>query len=140
MVPLGQLGCSPNGALQPWEIPEPPGPKSPPDPEADGVAGGAAEPADRNQRAEVQGAGMGGVPGEQGKQQAVRGRICEYETVGRIAVLANEVEEGCKVGRKGQDGNRDGLSFPRSPGGINRYHSDNAKAKRQIDRPARRAS
>src|SRR5262245_47310511 len=127
MVPLSQPGRSPNGALQPWEVPEPPGPKSPPDPEADDIACEAAEPADRNQRAEAQRARMGGVAGEQSKQQAVRGRICEYETVGRIAVLANEVEEGCEVGRKGQNGNRDGLSFPRSPGGMNRYHSNIAK-------------
>src|SRR5262245_31536992 len=140
MVPLSQPGRSPNGALQPREVPEPPGPKSPPDPEADDIAGEAAEPADRNQRSEAQRARMGGVAGKQSKQQAVRGRICEYETVGRIAVLANEVEEGCEVGRKGQNGNRDGLSFPRSPGGINRYHPNNAKAKRQIDWPVRGAS
>jgi hypothetical protein len=139
MVPLSQLGGSPNGALYPWEVPEPPGPKSPPDPEADDIACEAAEPADRNQRSEAQRARMGCVPGEQSKQQAVGGRICEYETVGRIAVLANEVEEGCEVGRKGQGGNREACHSPRSPGGMNRYHSGNAKAKRQIDRPARGA-
>src|SRR5215475_12028917 len=104
MVPLSQLGCSPNGALQPREVSEPPRPKSPPDPEADDIACEATEPAHGNQRAEAQRARMGGVPGEQSKQQTVRGRKCEYETVGRIAVLANEVEERCEVRRKEQDG------------------------------------
>jgi hypothetical protein len=123
MVPLSQLGCSPNGALQPREVPEPPRPKSPPDPEADDIACEATEPAHRNQRAEVQRARMGGVPGEQSKQQTVRGRKCEYETVGRIAVLANEVEERGEVRRKQQMGPRDSLSSPDEQDLRECYHS-----------------
>jgi hypothetical protein len=53
MMTVRQLGCSLDGAFKPWKGPEPARAKSPPDPEADHIAGEAAEPADHDQGGET---------------------------------------------------------------------------------------
>ena len=45
---------------------------------------------------------MRSVARKQGEEQAVRGRVGEHDTVGRIAVLANEIEERREISRKQQ--------------------------------------
>ena len=90
---VSQPGHRLDSAFEPGEGSEPACAKTPPDPEADDVAGEAAEPADREQGAKAQRAGMRGVAREQPEKEAVRGRIGEHNAVGCIAVLAYEVEE-----------------------------------------------
>ena len=58
----------------------------------------AAEPAHRDQGAEVEHARVRHIAGEQRHQQSVRGREGEHEAVGGVAVLADQLEEGRKVG------------------------------------------
>jgi len=91
-----------DGALEPLKTFEQAGAITPPDPEANDVAGKTAEPADQDERAQIQRARMRGVACEQRKQQAMRGRIGKHEAVSRIAVLAYEVEERSEVRRKQQ--------------------------------------
>ena len=93
IVAVCQLGCSLDGAFKSWEGSNPARAKPSPDPEADHVAGEAAEPTDHNERTETQRARMRRVARKQRKQQAVRGRVGKHDAVGRIAVLAYEVEE-----------------------------------------------
>lgn len=45
---------------------------------------------------------MRSVARKQSEQQAVRGRVGEHDAVGRIAVLANEIEERRKISWKQQ--------------------------------------
>ena len=59
-------------ALGPREVPQPIGTEAAPDPEADHVAGKAAEPAYRDQRTETEGAGVDGKPAN-----SVDSRLCE---------------------------------------------------------------
>jgi hypothetical protein len=75
---------------------------APPDPEANDVAGETAEPAHRDEGSKIQRARMRRITREQRKQQAMRGRIGKHEAVGRIAVLAYEVEERGQIRRKQQ--------------------------------------
>src|SRR4029079_10430292 len=99
---ISQTGCGLNGAVKLWKGPEQTGAITPPDPEADCIAGEAAEPADQDECAQLQRAGMRSVARKQGEQQAVRGRVGEHDAVGRIAVLANEIEERREISRKQQ--------------------------------------
>src|SRR5262245_37746134 len=112
MMAVRQLGCRVNSTFEPWDGLEPARSESAPHPEADDVACEAAEPADHNQGAEAQRARVRGVAREQPEQQAVRGRIREYKTVDRIAMVANEIEERGEVRRKQQDLTRDALLLP----------------------------
>jgi hypothetical protein len=102
IVPVRQADDGIHGALEPRKTKEQAGAIAPPDPEANDVAGETAEPADHDERAETQRAGMRRIAREQRKQQAMRGRIGEHEAVGRIAVLAYEVEERGEVRWKQQ--------------------------------------
>jgi hypothetical protein len=91
-----------HGALEPRKTIEQAGAIAPPDPEADDIAGETAEPASHDECAKTQRAGMRRVAREQRKQQAMRGRIGKHEAVGRIAVLAYEVEKRSQIRRKQQ--------------------------------------
>jgi len=75
---------------------------TPSDPEANDVACETAEPADHDQFAQAESPGMGRIAGEQRQKQAMRSRIGKHEAVGRIAVLADEVQERCQIRRKQQ--------------------------------------
>ena len=104
IVTICQSGRDHYGALEPWEGAKPAGAETPSDPEAEHIAGEAAEPANDDKSAETQCARMGGVAREQRKQKAMRGRIGKHETVSRIAVLAYEFQERCEVRRKEHQG------------------------------------
>jgi hypothetical protein len=93
IVTVRQANDGLHGALEPRETIEQAGAIAPPDPEADDVAGETAEPADHDERAKIQRARMRRIAREQRKQQTMRGGIGKHEAVGRIAVLAYEVEE-----------------------------------------------
>ena len=71
IVAVCQLGCRLDGAFKSWEGSDPARAKPSSDPEADHIAGEAAEPTDHNESAETQRAGMRGVAREQRQQQAV---------------------------------------------------------------------
>ena len=98
--PRGEL----HRAFEPREGRKPACAETPADPEANDVSDKAAEPADRDKRAETERTGRRGVAGEQSNQKHMRGGIAEHEAVRRIAVLANEIEERGEVRRKQQWG------------------------------------
>ena len=102
IVTVRQADDGLHGALEPRKTIEQADAIAPPDPEANDVAGETAEPAHRDERAKIQRARMRRVTREQRKQQAMRGRIGKHEAVGRIAVLADEVEERGQIRRKQQ--------------------------------------
>ena len=54
IVTVSQPTCSLDGAFKLGEGSEPTGAKTPPDPEADYIAGEAAEPADHDESGEIQ--------------------------------------------------------------------------------------
>ena len=93
IVAVCQLGGGLDGAFKSREGSDPARAKPPSDPEADHIAGEAAEPTDHNESTETQRARMRGVAREQRQQQAVRGRIGKQDAVGGITMLADEVEE-----------------------------------------------
>ena len=68
--------------------------------EAHRVADEAAEPEHADELADAERAGMRGIAGEQAEQQAVRSGIGEQQRINRLAVLADDVEKGCQVGRE----------------------------------------
>ena len=111
MMPVREPRRDLHGALEPRKAREQARAIAPPDPEADHVAREAADPADRDQRPEREHAGGRRIAGEQRHQQAVRRRKCEHEAVGRVAVLADELEKRRKVGRIQDHGYRDSI-FP----------------------------
>jgi len=102
IVTVRQADDGLHGAFEPWETIQQTGAVAPPNPEANDVAGKTAEPADHDERAKIERARMRRVAREQRQQQAMRGRIGKHEAVGRIAVLADEVEERGQVRRKQQ--------------------------------------
>ncbi len=55
-----------------------------------------------DERAKTQRARMRRVAREQRKQQAMRGRIGKHEAVGRVAVLAYEIQKRSQIRRKQQ--------------------------------------
>jgi hypothetical protein len=102
IVTVRQADDGLHGTLEPRKTKEQAGAIAPPDPEANDVAGETAEPADHDERAKTQRPRMRRVAREQRKQQAMRGRIGKHEAVGRIAMLAYEVEEGGQIRWKQQ--------------------------------------
>ena len=102
IVTVRQSDYSLDGTLKPRKTIEQAGAIAPPDPEANDVAGETAEPANHDQRAKTQRARMRRIAREQRKQQAMRGRIGKHEAVGRIAVLAYEIEERGQIRWKQQ--------------------------------------
>jgi len=102
IVTVRQANDGLHRALEPRKTKEQAGAIAPSDPEANDVAGETAEPANRDERAETQATRMRRIAREQRKQQAMRGRIAKHEAVGRIAVLAYEVEERGQIRRKQQ--------------------------------------
>src|SRR5258705_3676784 len=102
IVAVRQADDGLHGALEPRKTKEQAGAIAPPDPEANDVAGETAEPADHDERAKTERARMRRIAREQRKQQAMRGRIGKHEAVGRIAVLAYEVEERGQIRREQQ--------------------------------------
>jgi hypothetical protein len=109
MMSMRQLRCNANGSLHPWKWRKPLHAKPPPYPEADDIAREAADPADRNQCAEIQDARMRRIAGKQRKQKGVRGRKAKHDAIGRVAVLANEVKERREICRKQQWGTMVGV-------------------------------
>ena len=102
VVALRELGDEVHGPLNARKAAQPAGAELAPDPEAHGVAREGADPAHGDQRSEIERAGARRVAGEQAEQERMPGGVAEHEAVGDIAVLADELEEGGKVGGKGQ--------------------------------------
>jgi hypothetical protein len=102
VVPIRQPNHGLNDALKPGKPLKQAGAITPPDPEAKDITGETAEPADHDERTETERARMRRITRKQRQQQAMPGRIGKHQTVGHIAVLANEVEERGQVRRKQQ--------------------------------------
>jgi hypothetical protein len=102
IVTVGQTDDGLHRALEPRKTKEQAGAIAPSDPEANDVAGETAEPANHDEGAKIQRTRMRRIAREQRKQQAMRGRIGKHEAVGRIAVLAYEVEERRQIRWKQQ--------------------------------------
>jgi hypothetical protein len=102
IVTVRQADDGLHGAFEPRETIEQASAIAPPDPEANDVACETAQPADHDECAKTERARMCRVAREQRQQQAMRGRIGKHEAVGRIAMLADEVEERGQVRRKQQ--------------------------------------
>ena len=102
IVTVRQANDGLHGALEPRKTKEQASAIAPSDPEANDIAGETAEPANRDERAETQATRMRRIAREQRQQQAVPGRIGTHQSVGHIAVLANEVEERGQIRWKHQ--------------------------------------